>query len=505
MTCFFITTGALVAQSLFARIYGGQSFDQASDVVQTQEEGYLLAGYSISFSSSYDCLIIKLDSTGSLIWAKTYGGEAEDASFGIAQENDGNYSIATRTRSYGVGNTDILTIKISSEGSLLWARTYGSDLLDEPWDICPAARGGAAIVGFTNSFGAEHPSKILVCRVGENGSLAWAKTIDYSKSTLNAAGYSISPTSDSGFAIAGIGVTTDFYEDSFDVVFIKTDTSGNVDWSRAFRGSGYDWGLSAVETYDRGFVVAGATPSSGAGGLDILVFKMDPQGSLEWGKTYGGVMADMGYEIIQTPDSGYLVSARVDNSDFGILKLSRDGSLQWAKKIYGSSWEAAKNLAPTADGCYIFVGEAGSFGASQYDAAAVKFSSDGYPGCFQDVSLVEAEALLVFDTLDITSTGVTLISTSPSLNLVSRTLTTHDICPSSAEERNSSGPSNITCFWAPGELVFSSGGDCPIRIYSPDGRLAYSGQLLKGQNRISLDQGVYLWRAGQCKGKAVVR
>ncbi|MGC8894017.1 MAG: T9SS type A sorting domain-containing protein, partial [candidate division WOR-3 bacterium] len=63
----------------------------------------------------------------------------------------------------------------------------------------------------------------------------------------------------------------------------------------------------------------------------------------------------------------------------------------------------------------------------------------------------------------------------------------------------------ITCSPVSGGLVFNSKAELGIRIYSADGRLAYSGNLEKGQNRISLGPGVYLWRAGQYRGKAVVR
>jgi hypothetical protein len=44
-----------------------------------------------------------------------------------------------------------------------------------------------------------------------------------------------------------------------------------------------------------------------------------------------------------------------------------------------------------------------------------------------------------------------------------------------------------------------------MSIYSPDGRLVYSGQLREGLNRITLGQGVYLWRAGGYRGKVAVR
>ncbi len=69
-----------------------------------------------------------------------------------------------------------------------------------------------------------------------------------------------------------------------------------------------------------------------------------------------------------------------------------------------------------------------------------------------------------------------------------------------------SGPNHgIVCFMIPGGALFISPGETPVKIYSADGKLIMSGNLGKGQNRISLEQGVYLWMAGQYKGKVVVR
>ena len=73
----------------------------------------------------------------------------------------------------------------------------------------------------------------------------------------------------------------------------------------------------------------------------------------------------------------------------------------------------------------------------------------------------------------------------------------------------------IICSPVPGGLLFNLPANMALNIYSPDGRLAYSGNLVKGENRITLDPGVYLWQASvveassrACpvyKGKAVVR
>jgi len=63
----------------------------------------------------------------------------------------------------------------------------------------------------------------------------------------------------------------------------------------------------------------------------------------------------------------------------------------------------------------------------------------------------------------------------------------------------------LTCSAFSGGLVFNAPADLVINIYSVDGRVAYSGQLRQGENRINLGRGVYLWVAGGYRGKAAVR
>ena len=63
----------------------------------------------------------------------------------------------------------------------------------------------------------------------------------------------------------------------------------------------------------------------------------------------------------------------------------------------------------------------------------------------------------------------------------------------------------ITCSPVPRGALFNSPEALAIKIYAADGRLVYSGNLQKGENRIGLDRGVYLWRAGKHRGKAVIR
>src|ERR1700752_1694378 len=63
-----------------------------------------------------------------------------------------------------------------------------------------------------------------------------------------------------------------------------------------------------VETPDKGFMICGSSSSFGQGTTSIYIVKTDSNGIYKWGKTYGGINADKGMSIKNTPDKGFYIS-----------------------------------------------------------------------------------------------------------------------------------------------------------------------------------------------------
>ena len=95
-------------------------------------------------------------------------------------------------------------------------------------------------------------------------------------------------------------------------------------WAQTYGGDGTDYASSARQTSDGGYIVAGSTSSFGAGGDDSGVSKLTSAGDVQWQKTYGGKGADYAYSAQQTYDEGYIVAGAAD-SGFGVLRLLSDG------------------------------------------------------------------------------------------------------------------------------------------------------------------------------------
>ncbi len=99
------------------RTYGGVRDDQAWSVQQTNEGGYIVAGWTKSFGTSMDAYVLKLDANGNKVWEKTFGGNKDDLVYSVEQTKDGGYVFAGWTQSFGAGQTDVYIIKTDADGN----------------------------------------------------------------------------------------------------------------------------------------------------------------------------------------------------------------------------------------------------------------------------------------------------------------------------------------------------------------------------------------------------
>jgi uncharacterized delta-60 repeat protein len=221
----------------------------------------------------------------------------------------------------------------------------------------------------------------------------WAKSYGGADNDL---AQSIQQTSDGGYIIAGS--TVSFGAGSADFWVLKLNSDGNIGtpgtWEKRYGGADSDYARSIQQTSDGGYIVAGQTYSSGAGGGDFWVLKLDSDGNIgtpgTWQKTYGGAGYDCANSIQQTSDGGYIVAGPTSSfgagaraSDFWVLKLDSDGNIgtpgTWQKTYSGIHVDGGPySIYQTSDGGYIVTGYTMSFGDfGNSDFWVLKLKSDG--------------------------------------------------------------------------------------------------------------------------------
>ncbi|MCJ7443654.1 MAG: hypothetical protein MUO26_03840 [Methanotrichaceae archaeon] len=250
------------------RLFGGfvsSSGDGAWSVDEAKDAGFVVTGYTQSLGAEKDLWLIKTDSLGKKLWDYTFGGSKDDVGMSLVQTRDEGYVIAGRTNSYGSGGADIWLLKVDSQGKELWNRTFGGQKDDVGLQVIEL-EDGYAIVGRTESFGST--KKAILIKVDTQGNKLWERTYDE-----NTAGISLQTTPDHGFVIVG---RSESEESGRNALVIKTDSSGKKDWMMLLGGAGDDIGTYVALSPDFDYVLAGITNSYGAGSEDAWLVKLAP-------------------------------------------------------------------------------------------------------------------------------------------------------------------------------------------------------------------------------------
>lgn len=213
---------------------------------------------------------------------RTYGSGAYDAAESILQCADNGFIVVGATSGYNVSGSDVLVFRTDSVGNQIWMKTYGG--AGNEWAKCIVQVPGSSdymIVGHTNSFGAGQYDFYLL-RIKQNGDTVWTKT--YGGMDWDFA-YHADTTSDGNIVI--VGETSSFGAGNKDAYVIKIDPNGTVLWMQTIGGMDDDMAAWIFEDRDFNLIVAGSTQSYGAGMRDYYLIKLNASGDTIFTKTYG--------------------------------------------------------------------------------------------------------------------------------------------------------------------------------------------------------------------------
>jgi len=145
-------------------------------------------------------------------------------------------------------------------------------------------------------------------------------------------------------------------------LFANAQNSDCSMWTKTFGGDKMDEAYSIKMTNDNGFIVAGKSHSYGYASSDVLVIKMDSCGNVQWMNTYGDEYdQEIGLSITPTNSGdylfvGYYVEGFKDQQNILIGKIDSQGNLQWLKKLQNDFWSYAYDIIENNEGNYIIVG-----------------------------------------------------------------------------------------------------------------------------------------------------
>lgn len=346
-------TNAQIPDSLWTRYYNANEIEICLDVIETADNGLMMAGYSSQDTLGY-LMLVKAGSNGNPFWSRTYGSHEQGTS--IVQAPDGGYIIGGMT---GITtNNNFWMMKANANGDSLWSRTFGGPEIDVCRDIIPASDGGYLLAGYSESFGAGS-SDIFIVKTDANGGGLWTRTYGSDGYELL---YDAARTHDNGYILAG---TTDSLATwgETDCWLVKTNADGDTQWTRTFGGASSEFFFSVQPTLDGGYIAGGATGSNSAGSYDFYIVKTNQNGVGQWARTFGDIGDDECSEVRVLSDGGFIASG--PTGSFGthpygtwILRLDANGDTLWSKVLRPDTTGYPFCATLISDGGYVMAGGA---------------------------------------------------------------------------------------------------------------------------------------------------
>jgi hypothetical protein len=259
-----------------------------------------------------------------------------------------------------------------------WESAYGGSSAEWPANIVPAHGGGYMIAGVSSSFdgivtdnhGGFEDGWLLW--IENNGFYRWARC--YGGKSWDA--FTCIRQLDTAYIVSGYTFSTDgditLNHGQSDAWVLKLSKTGDIIWQKTYGGKRVDKANSIIQTNDGGYIYCGTTNSTDGDVTgthdtlqgDIWVVKLDDTGKIEWQRCLGGSWDEIGYNIIQTKDSNYIIAGETGSKDgdvtsnkgfddVWIIKLDRKGNILWQKTMGGSGTDYCKSIIQTSDGGYI--------------------------------------------------------------------------------------------------------------------------------------------------------
>ena len=373
------TAVTVFGQGIFQNDYDFGN-DDYSNKLQFTSHGVAAVGSTNSTGAGgYDCSLMSFDSTGNLLWEKQYGGPNTEYGTSMSSDpsNGGSFSLIGRTNSFTANhNHDVLLVKTDVNGDMLWAKSYGSDSIEYGLSIGATPDGGNILTGQTQAFG--HGGwDLFMIKTDSLGNIQWSKTYGSPGDDI---GNFVTYAGDGGYLAVG---TSDYGSQGHeDIYLIKTDSAGAIQAQLLIGGSGYDGGLGFLSENDTTFLIAGTTASDASSVDQVFVMSFNAKNlTLNWSNIYGGGVNDQFSSIQFNPQGFFVVGASSNSYGNGsqnlIFAIDTAGTILGSEAIGGGADEFLGEALPLSDGTMYLTGSTNSFGGVNSDVYMARTSPNG--------------------------------------------------------------------------------------------------------------------------------
>lgn len=253
----------------------------------------------------------------------------------IAKTIDASYLVTGND--YGGSN---FLLKIDSLGNLIWSKQLIPIHSDNYIDIISLE--DSTYLFTTSNYNLNNGYYNLECIVFDNnGDTLWSKEYDFGNSFLP---YSATETFDNDLIITGTLYHSD--DPKKRIAVAKLNSQGTLSWAKTLAGGDFvNYGYSIKQTPDTNFIITGFIEDSDPFESYAFLTKLTTEGNMLWSKTYHVDSTEycIGYDVF-VEDDGYLIAC-ITSDNLLLMKTNHFGSVSWAKQYDTYSFDFSNSPA----------------------------------------------------------------------------------------------------------------------------------------------------------------
>ena len=208
--------------TLWSKFYGGGGYEDANSIVLLPDSGFIIGGQGTNGVTGLDLFLVRATSVGDTLWTKKFGTAATDNIENILRLADGSLILTGGTDGPGFGGNDGLVVKTDSSGTVIWTKIFGGNSQDDFHQAFQTSDNGFILSGTSRSSGALEPNMWLL-KTNAAGDSVWSQTYGGNNHDH---GYSAVQTLDGGYIF--VGYSSSFGFNAEDAYVVKTNSLGVI-------------------------------------------------------------------------------------------------------------------------------------------------------------------------------------------------------------------------------------------------------------------------------------
>ncbi len=348
--------------------YWSQTFDDnqsrhAYSLIESHLGGFIVTGYSVQSRAGIGdehVWIARLDPDGDIEWERWYVDghrgwgqaviECQNNDFVIAGVIDDEFS-------------NILVLRTDSQGNQLWEQILNFTQHQEAYALTELPSGRLIVCGWAWHYRPTNPIEGFILCLENDGSLLWYREYGGLEDDWF---YSTTWIPEGGLAFTGFTECSRRGMEGMWVV--KTDLQGNVEWNQTFGGPVFDRGYSIVCNAQNELTIAGVTQDVDNNRFDAFIVQAASNGSQLWNQTIGLELDEVAKAITVCSDGGYAITGEISQSDEDpwkdmlVVRLDNEGTVLWQKIYGGQGNDFGESLVESMSGDLVLAGSTSSYG-----------------------------------------------------------------------------------------------------------------------------------------------